>query len=67
MSQIKTEDEFVAAPVGCVMRDSQGDVFVKKTERGAEMTGAVGWWGPTWVAYPATVLVPASTTGSDQP
>lgn len=58
--QIRDEIAFTAAPVGTVMRDRQGDVWVKKTERGAEQNGETGLWGPTWVAYPAVVLVPAT-------
>lgn len=55
---IETEAEFIAAPIGTVMRDRNGDVFIKVRERGAEMSGIGGIWGPTWVAYPAEVMNP---------
>jgi hypothetical protein len=53
---IATEEEFIAAPIGTVMRDRNGDVFTKVRERGAEQNDVAGLWGPTWVAYPAEVL-----------
>jgi hypothetical protein len=56
VTDIRTEAEFMAAPVGTVMRDRNGDVFEKATERGAWQTNLEGLWGPTWVAYPAAVL-----------
>lgn len=57
---VTTEAEFIAAPIGTVLRDRMGDVFVKTHERGAVQTNVVGIWGPTWVAYPAAALVPTS-------
>ena len=61
-AQINTEQNFIDAPIGTVMRDRNKDVFTKTSERGAEMNGAVGAWGPTWVAYPADVLTTTAAT-----
>lgn len=53
---ITTEPEVNALPVGTIIRDNMGDARQKVSERGWEQAGESGRWGPTWVAFPATVL-----------
>lgn len=53
---ITTEPEANALPVGTIIRDNMGDAREKVSERGWEQAGESGRWGPTWVAFPATVL-----------
>lgn len=53
---ITTEPEANALPVGSIIRDNMHDARVKMTERGWELSGEVGLWGPTWIAFPATIL-----------
>lgn len=58
MSEITNEAEANTADVGTVIRDSMRDVFEKVSDTGWQMTGVDGKWGPTWIAYPAAVLIP---------
>lgn len=53
---ITTEAQATALCHGAIIRDRNGDAFQKHGETGWDMAGESGRWGPTWIAYPATVL-----------
>jgi hypothetical protein len=53
---ITTEAEANALPWGTIIRDNMGSARKKVSDRGWECSGVSGQWGPTWVAFPATVL-----------
>ncbi|WOF23827.1 hypothetical protein N8K70_03865 [Microbacterium betulae] len=53
---ITSEAEADALPVGSIIRDHMGDARQKVSGRGWEQAGVAGRWGPTWIAFPATVL-----------
>lgn len=53
---ITTESQADALPHGAIIRDNMGDAMQKKGDHGWEMTGEAGRWGPSWIAFPATVL-----------
>lgn len=62
---ITNETEANALPVGSIIRDNMGDARQKVSDRGWEQSGVVGWWGPTWVAFPAEVVwVPVKQEGT---
>lgn len=63
---ITNETEANALPVGSIIRDNMGDARQKVSDRGWEQSGVVGWWGPTWVAFPAEVVwVPVKQEGAE--
>ena len=55
-ASITTEAQANALGYGSIIRDKNGDALQKVSERGWHITGETGRWGPTWIAYPATVL-----------
>lgn len=57
---ITTEAGANDLPHRTIIRDNNGDAM-QKFGNGWEMTGEPGRWGPSWIAYPATVLWEGAT------